>query len=298
MLAGSAPEEAIERSFGALRDPDRRVRRTAIAVLLLLLDQPAAHGERLVRELGGEPQAAEFLVHLRGDAHTIGAFGVTHRLLPHLDQIARSGERASDRRRAARYARKLRKQPSNDGEPHAGTRIDRAVASEPTGDFDSGQQFTVQPNPAGYGSVVEDRLSRLVAILPGPRDDEVITRAGRWRIAPERRRHSWAIVARNKSDSDPVAYAYPRWRLGAYKLWVAPDASYQLKRNWLTRSWTLRQMRVLLARFTIQDDLCTGVETLERTAAGEQLPLLIALALETIRYDATIPMVNTPTPGP
>jgi hypothetical protein len=105
-----APEEAIEPVFGALHDPDKLVRAMAF-IILLGYDPPSTHADRIVSELGGELKAAQCFVASGRSAGRIGSFGLTDRLLPHLDEIARTGDRRSDRRRAAAIARDLRQHP-------------------------------------------------------------------------------------------------------------------------------------------------------------------------------------------
>jgi hypothetical protein len=112
-LAADEPEDAIEPCFKALlADPDESVRSMAF-MLLLGYDTPAPsrHGDRIVRELGGESSAAAWFVQNHRGAGSIGSFGLTDRLLPCLDAIARNGRRRKDRRVAARYARELRTHP-------------------------------------------------------------------------------------------------------------------------------------------------------------------------------------------
>jgi hypothetical protein len=55
--------------------------------------------------------AAEWFVHMRCDAGSIGSFGLTQRLLPSLDEIARNGKGRGDRRAATIYASELRQHP-------------------------------------------------------------------------------------------------------------------------------------------------------------------------------------------
>jgi hypothetical protein len=111
MLAAIAPEEAVEPLFSALNDSDTHVRTMAL-VLLLGCDPPSKYGERVVAELGGDDSAAVCFVEHGLGAGSIGSFRLTQRLLPHLDQIARSAARRRDRRRAAFYASQLREHRS------------------------------------------------------------------------------------------------------------------------------------------------------------------------------------------
>ena len=84
-----------------------------MALLLLLgYDPPSKYGERMVAELGGDYTAAVCFVEDGLGAGSIGSFGLTQRLLAHLDQIARSAARRKNRRRAAFYASQLREHPN------------------------------------------------------------------------------------------------------------------------------------------------------------------------------------------
>jgi hypothetical protein len=111
MFAAMAPEEALEPLFTGLNDGDRHVRTMAL-VLLLGYDPPSKYRERVVVELGGDPSAAVWFVEHGVGAGSIGSFGLTQRLLPHLDHIARSAARPRYRRRAAFYASLLREHPN------------------------------------------------------------------------------------------------------------------------------------------------------------------------------------------
>lgn len=111
MLAAAAPEEAVEPLLTALNDGDRHVRTMAL-VLLLGYDPPSKYGERVLVELGGDHSAAVCFVEHALGAGSIGSFGLTQKLLPHLDHLARSAARRRDRRRAALYASQLREHPN------------------------------------------------------------------------------------------------------------------------------------------------------------------------------------------
>jgi hypothetical protein len=110
VLASMDRHEGLEPLLNALDDPDKRVRTTAF-VQLLWHDPPADHGERIVAHLGGESRAAERWVQMGWGPGSIGSLGVTERLLPHLERLARTGARRKDRRRAAAYVRILHEQP-------------------------------------------------------------------------------------------------------------------------------------------------------------------------------------------
>jgi hypothetical protein len=110
ILNAMAPDEALESCFAAFSDPDDKVR-TMAATVLVGQPRPAQYGGRIVTELGGEMAAAEWIVRMRQPVGYIGSFGLTERLLPCLDEIARGAERQRDRRTAARYADELRQHP-------------------------------------------------------------------------------------------------------------------------------------------------------------------------------------------
>jgi HEAT repeat protein len=110
VLAGVDRDEALQPLLKALDDPEKRVRITAF-VHLLWHDPPAGHGERIVAHLGGELRTAERWVQESWPPGAIGSLGLTDRLLPHLEHIARIGSRHKDRRRAAAAVRILRDHP-------------------------------------------------------------------------------------------------------------------------------------------------------------------------------------------
>jgi hypothetical protein len=110
MLLGGDRDRALEPLLKTLDDPDKRVRTTAF-LGLLWHDPPEGHGERIVVQLGGEARAAERFVKERWPPGAIGSLGLTDRLLPHLEQIARTGTRRKNRRRAALGVRVLRDHP-------------------------------------------------------------------------------------------------------------------------------------------------------------------------------------------
>jgi HEAT repeat protein len=110
ILAAEAPEEATEPLFAGLTDSSKWVRGMAM-IVLLLRDHPDSQGERIVTTLGGEPSTAKRFVEWGWSAGAIGSFGLTDRLLPHLDEIAHNDRRWRIRRRASFYARELREHP-------------------------------------------------------------------------------------------------------------------------------------------------------------------------------------------
>jgi hypothetical protein len=69
-------------------------------------------GESIVAALGGEARTAEWFVQLPAAPGQIGTFGLTDRLLPHLDKLAEDAPSRRDRRRAAKFAQLLRSHPS------------------------------------------------------------------------------------------------------------------------------------------------------------------------------------------
>jgi HEAT repeat protein len=110
VLASTDRDGALGPLLKALDDPEKRVR-TAAFLNLLWHDPPEGHGARIVEQLGGDSRAAERFVQERWPPGAIGSFGLTERLLPHLDDIARTSPRRKDRRRAALCVRILREHP-------------------------------------------------------------------------------------------------------------------------------------------------------------------------------------------
>ncbi len=83
-------------------------------------------------------------------------------------------------------------------------------ASLISGVFQFGHDYEMFHDIDILGGYVQDRASRaVVAVVPDFPDDEFVTRAGRWRIAVERRGRArgWAIVARTSARPDSVAAA-------------------------------------------------------------------------------------------
>ncbi len=177
---------------------------------------------------------------------------------------------------------------------------DSNVVAGLTGEFAASQTFAVIPDVASDRYVVQDASLRRVALLPREvgRGEEVLTRAGRWRIAPERTRFGWAVIARTVPDGSVVARASPRsWLNTAYKLSLAPDVRCQLTRRPLASVWTLRiaQRRIASVRFDPSwlierpSSVPAGSISIYASAIGDPpLALLLALALETIRADRAI----------
>jgi hypothetical protein len=178
---------------------------------------------------------------------------------------------------------------------------DGTVVAGLTGEFAGSQTFAVIRDVASDRYVVQDASLRRVALLP--RDvgcgEEVLTRAGRWRMGPERTRLGWAVIARTVPDGNVVARASPQWRPNtAYKLSLARDVSCQLTRRRLAGVWTLSiaSRRIASLRFDpswLLDRISSvpaGSISTHASAIGDPplallLALALALALETIRAD-------------
>ena len=107
-LAAHDPEEARRALLRALSDPDRGVRTTALVSLMGPEEELSGIGESIVAALGGDARAAEWFVQLPAAPGQIGTFGLTERLLPHIDELAQRAPRRSERRRAAKFAQLLR----------------------------------------------------------------------------------------------------------------------------------------------------------------------------------------------
>jgi hypothetical protein len=164
--------------------------------------------------------------------------------------------------------------------------------------------------PAG-GFVVTDGDQRAAVFVPlgagGYR-----SQSQAWSIAVERRRLGWRLVARPGGDSQVTASAQPGVRPGAYTLRVAPDLKVSLARGLLSSGrWELRYRRQRIAQIGVsdlrtltsgslyqRDGSTVGTLKLERsTVRRSQLELLIALALATIRADASLVAIPAPVGG-
>jgi hypothetical protein len=64
-------------------------------------------GESIVAAMGGEARTAEWFVQLSAAPGQIGTFGLTERLLPHLDELAHHAPGRRERRRAAKFSQLL-----------------------------------------------------------------------------------------------------------------------------------------------------------------------------------------------
>ncbi len=176
---------------------------------------------------------------------------------------------------------------------------DGALVAGLTSEFAASQTFTVSQDIASDCYVVHDASLRRVAMLPRHlrRGEEVLTRAGRWRIAPERTRLGWAVIARTVPDGNIVGRSSPRSLPNTtYKLSLVPDVSCQLTRRPLASVWTLRiaRRRIATLRFDPSwlyrpSSVPAGSVSTHASAIGDPpLALLLALALETIRADKAL----------
>jgi hypothetical protein len=155
--------------------------------------------------------------------------------------------------------------------------------------------------PAG-GFVVTDDDRRAAVFVPlgagGYRSQSQV-----WSIAVEHRRFGWRLVAQPSGESQVAASAQPGVRPGAYTLRVAPDLKVLLARGLLSSGrWELRYRRQRIAQIGVsdlrtltsgslyqRDGSKVGTLKLERsTVRHSQLELLVALALATIRADASL----------
>lgn len=164
--------------------------------------------------------------------------------------------------------------------------------------------------PAG-GFVVTDGDRRAAVFVPlgagGYR-----SQSQEWSIVVERRRFGWRLVARPSGDSRVAASAQPGARPGAYTLRVAPDLKVLLARGLFSSGrWELRYRRHRIAQIGVsdlrtltsgslyqRDGSKVGTLKLERSTVGRsQLELLVALALATIRADASLAGIPGPVAG-
>jgi hypothetical protein len=111
-LAAHDFQQAREGLLRALSDPDRGVRTMAIITLMGPEEQLSDIGESIIHALGGEAETAAWFVQLPAAPGQIGTFGLTNRLLPHLDELAQRATRRRERRRAAKFAQLLRSHPA------------------------------------------------------------------------------------------------------------------------------------------------------------------------------------------
>ena len=122
----------------------------------------------------------------------------------------------------------------------------------------------------------------------------------------------WRLVARPGGDSQVTASAQPGVRPGAYTLRVATDLKVLLARGlWSSGRWELRYRRQRIGQIGVsdlrtltsgslhqRDGSTVGTLTLERpTVRRSQLELLVALALATIRADASLVAIPAPVSG-
>ncbi len=78
---------------------------------------------------------------------------------------------------------------------------------------------------------------------------------------------------------------------GAYKLWLAADDSFRLSQNIVSGMWTLRQGRAKLARARLGH--APTLEPFEGMLAYDGLALLLCLAIETMRCEASLVRVRS-----
>ncbi len=73
------------------------------------------------------------------------------------------------------------------------------------------------------------------------------------------------------------------------------EASFRFSQNQISGVWTLRQGRAKLARSKWGRD--ATIQTLEGTLPFDELALLLRLAIETMRCEASIPQVSESSGG-
>jgi hypothetical protein len=71
-------------------------------------DELGEIGNSIVAVLGGDARTAQWFIQLPATPGQMGTFGLTERLLPHLDDLAQRAPGRRERRRAAEFARLLR----------------------------------------------------------------------------------------------------------------------------------------------------------------------------------------------
>lgn len=122
----------------------------------------------------------------------------------------------------------------------------------------------------------------------------------------------WAIAARSGATRRVLARASPRWRPAAYALRLEAGGSYGLARVPLTGRWVLRSGRDRLAQIDAGPEFLsarlpvaaerTPVATVQLESRARRVPerpdLLVLLALQVIRADASVPAVDAGVGGP
>lgn len=180
----------------------------------------------------------------------------------------------------------------------------------PTGDFSYGKRFDIFQDLPNDRYVVADETDRAVAFLPSGIGGEVRTRTASWKIAVERRKLSWALVA-YAVDGAEVGGAAQRLVPNMYKLWLGPDELLHLTKNPVSRRWKLSAgHRGRLARFDIQEVYGPSpsissilpwvnvgwLETADYTLDATNLALPIVLALQMIKAEMSIDVAGIPIP--
>jgi hypothetical protein len=157
-----------------------------------------------------------------------------------------------------------------------------------TVDFAAARRYAVITEPDA-SLRVEDEFGHVAAWLARDGPGHVAARTGTWTVAVERpARRSWALVARDL-DRREVARARPGWRARSYGIAVAPDdARYHLNGSVLSGSWSLRGADGRLARLTTDRRTPNAIETFDSPMTRHPLGLLICLALEADRVEATM----------
>ena len=148
-----------------------------------------------------------------------------------------------------------------------------------------GRQYVASAGPDGVW--IRDGDSRAVAYLPVTPGGVVESAAGRWRVAVERPRRGWVVVARSLTSEEPVACAYPRGWPNGFKLGVAPEQEYRLRAKPFAGTSILRGELGEIARFG--PGLRRAVTLAEAVTPDPRLTLVVLLAYEAIRYSAQIP---------
>jgi hypothetical protein len=117
------------------------------------------------------------------------------------------------------------------------------------------------------------------------------TADGRWRLAFQRTRKSWMILAQSEHDDAPVAAYHPGWRPGG-DVWVAPDDWWELRWTPLTRepSWRLTSAGTEIVRLRRNDDDRIEIAVEGACARPALLVLLLChvVMLETVPLEALV----------
>jgi hypothetical protein len=175
-------------------------------------------------------------------------------------------------------------------------------------DLAFGQKFRLFCDPTNEGYVAENDLGHVVAFLPRWLGGEVRTRTERWNVQSERRGLSWAVVARTIPDGAEAGGVAQRLVPNSYKLWIAPDTSYHLTQNPLNDNWAIRDGHRRVVGLTDLGTFATGgfnsrdlraplgtITTFDGPITPAPLALMILLALEMAKAQASIPRSSAPT---